>query len=310
MATPAIAALDLSAAAPASAPSGAPPSGAPAGESTVRFWDSWLPANEAKPEIKEAREWISNKNYADPLTLVRSAHQFERDAATLRAGRGYPTAATNPDGTPAKIDENAWKAWTTAVGVPETADKYDIPVSNDNPYPQYKSEMAQAFHRLGVPAAMATGLARANEEIISKLETQIKADEDAKSELSLKELEREWGPNYQERVALAARGKSWLAQEVGGIDDRQMRVLENVLGTSKFLSAMWKMGAGNREAQMAGSSSSSGFGAGSAADAQAKMDQLTASRMKPGTVEYGWSTSKFLEATQELEKTIINGMAH
>src|SRR6185312_1974483 len=222
MSTPASQALaDASGAAPtagATGASGTAPAPAP-GAGEPKFWNSWN-----LPDQKETRDWIANKNYDTPFTLAKTAQQLEREAATLRAGKGYPVP-----GADGKIDPNADKAWRALTGVPETPDKYDIPLPQNNPYPQFKTFMAEELHKAGVPAAMAPALAKGYETAVARMETQLRAEEDSKSQVALKELENAWGANYKERLAYAARGKEWLSKEAGGLNDVQLRVLESVL---------------------------------------------------------------------------------
>ncbi len=168
--------------------------------------------------------------------------------------------------------------------------------------------MAQEFHKIGVPAAMATQLAKGYEAAVTAMETQIREQENVTSRQALAELEREWGSAYQERVALAQRGKTWLAQEVGGLNDLQMRTLEAVLSTPKFMAAMWKIGAGNREGSFAGSDGGGQFG-NSAAAAQAELDQLTADRSANKISDFEWRSEKFQTKLRALEQRIVAGMA-
>lgn len=243
----------------------------------TQFWNSWN-----LPDQKETREWVANKNYDSPFTLAKTAQQLEREAATLRAGKGYPTP-----GADGKVDPNAQKAWNALTGVPETADKYDIPVPDGNPYPQFKSFMQEALHKAGVPAAMAPALARGYEEAVQRMEAQIRETENTQSAQQLAELQNSWGAQYQERVALAQRGKEWLAKEVGGLSDIQLRTLESVLTTPKFMAAMWKIGAGNGEARFAGGDNASGF-TGGASEAQAQLDKLMADRASGTIKDHQW----------------------
>ena len=127
MGTPATAALSDATATPP-APGATPPGAAPAvTPPATGFWSTW-----DKPEQKETRDWVANKAYADPFVLAKSARDWETQAATLRAGKGYPTQTRNPDGTFAPPDPNAVKAWNALVGVPETPDKYDITVLGED----------------------------------------------------------------------------------------------------------------------------------------------------------------------------------
>jgi len=268
------------------------------------FWKDWT-----APELKETRDWVANKNYSDVQTLAKSARDWETQAATLRAGKGYPTQTRNADGTFGPPDPNAVKAWNALVGVPETPDKYDIPVPENNPYPQFKTFMAEELHKVGVPAAMAPALARGYEAAVAKMEAQIREQENTQSAEALARLKDEWGANYQERMAFAARGKAWLAQEAGGLSDLQLRVMESVLTTPKFLSAMWKIGSGNREASFAGGDHPSGF-TGGVSEAQARMDQLTAERSAGKISDLQWrDIVKPGGEYDQLRDKIVNGMA-
>lgn len=286
----------------AAVPGGAAPSGATgAAANQTQFWSTWN-----APEQKETREWVANKNYADPFTLAKTAQTLEREAATLRAGKGYPTP-----GADGKVDPNAQKAWNTLTGVPETADKYDIPVPEGNPYPQFKGFMQEALHKAGVPAAMAPALARGYEEAVQKMEAQIRETENTQSAAQLAELQNTWGAQYQERVALAQRGKEWLSKEVGGLSDIQMRTLESVLTTPKFMAAMWKLGAGNGEARFAGNNADGG-GAfqGGASQAQGRVDQIMAERSAGTIKDHQWrEISKPGGELDQLRDKIVGGMA-
>lgn len=268
---------------------GAPSSGVPPGGSngappagSQGFWSGWT-----QPEQKETRDWAANKAYADPYVLARSARDWEREAATLRAGKGYPEDKPGADGKPAR-DENAWKAWNALVGVPEKADQYDIPLPENNPYPQFKAYMAEELHKAGVPARMAPALARGYESAVARLETELRAQEDAKSTEGLRQIEQEWGANYRERMAVADRARAWIAKETGGLDEVQMRTLEAVLGTPKWLTMLWKIGSGNQEAVFAGDGGSPRSFQGGASEAQARLDQITADRASGKLSDQAW----------------------
>lgn len=267
----------------------------------TQFWSGW-----DKPDQKDTRDWVANKNYADPFTLAKTAQGLEKEAATLRAGKGYPVDKPGPDGKPVR-DENAWKAWNALTGVPETADKYDIPLPPNNPYPEFKGYMAEAMLDAGVPAGMASKLAKGYEAAVGKMEAQIREQENVKSAQELKELENQWGSNYTERVALAARGKEWLSREVGGLSDMQLRTMEAVLGTAKFMSAMWKFGAGNKEGSFAGGNDGGSQFTGTASDAQARLNQIQADRAAGKINDHQWRGMQ--SDIDGLRDQIVRGMA-
>lgn len=314
MSTPAAAALSGTSAAPAGSGTGGPPvqpgtgggGAGPAGGSASNqpYFDSWLPA--AAPENKDTREWLANKNFADPATLVKSYRAIETEASTLRSAanlKGYPVDKVDPTtGAVTKADENQVKAWRTTMGVPETADKYEIPLPSANPYPQFAQFMKEGMLEANVPAAMAPRLAAVYEAAVAKMETQLRAQEDTQSQAKLLELQNAWGSQYQERVALAGRGKEWLAKEVGGLNDVQLRTMEAILGTDKFMTAMWKFGAGNKEASFAGGNGNPAGFANSASEARAQYDQLQADRAA-GKV----TTEVYRKRERELAETIASG---
>jgi hypothetical protein len=313
MSTPAAAALSGTAAPAATAPPTAPatggggtaPSAAPAANQA--FWNDWT-----APEQKDTRDWIANKNYADPFTLAKTAQGLEREAATLRTAanlKAYPADKVNPDGTVTKADPNQVQAWRATMGVPESADKYEIAPPKDSPYPQFTDYLKGVLHEAGVPAAMAPALAKGYDAAVVRLETELRAAEDAKSAADLKQLEMEWGANYKERVALGARGKEWLAKEVGGLNDLQLRAMESILGTPKFMAAMWKFGAGNTEASFAGGGGGGAGFEGGASAAKAEFDQLWADRSAGKISNFQWNDPKAVAHRDDLVARIANGNA-
>jgi hypothetical protein len=331
MSTPAAAALSGGGAAPGAGAGGAPAGagsvpagqggggagpaggGAGAGAANQPFFNDWF-----KPEAPDAKDlsgWLTNKNFSDPATLVKSYRSLETEAASLRTAanvKGYPADKVDPaTGQVTKADENAVKAWRTSMGVPEAAEKYEIAPPKDSPYPQFTTYLKDVLHEAGVPAAMAPKLAAGYEAAVVKLETELRAKEDAESQTALKNLESEWGSNYKERVAMGSRGKEWLAKEVGGLNDIQMRTLESVLGTAKFMTAMWKIGAGNREAAFpAGGGNGGGAFEGGASAAQAEWDQIMADRSAGKISNYQWNDPKEVARRDALVERIANGNAN
>jgi hypothetical protein len=314
MSTPAAAALDGAGAGTGAggspAAGAAPPPAAPPAANQA-FYSEWVKGD--APENKELSTWLQNKNFPDPATLAKSYRSLETESANLRAAanlKGFPSDFKNPDGTIKKADPNAIAAWRAANGVPATAADYKLEVPSNTPYPQFTTYLQEVLHEAGVPAAQAPLLAEGYEKAVAKLETELRAAEDRKSGEDLRALEVEWGPNYKERVAIAARGKEWLSKEVGGLNDIQMRTLESVLTTPKFMKAMWKMGAGNQELGFppGGGTRPGGFEGGSVAAAQAEYDQLMADRSAGKITDAQWRATGS-KREQELAGIIAGGFA-
>lgn len=309
MSTPASQALSGAAAGGATPPPAAPgaaaaPPAAPAPGAVVPagFWDTWT-----APEQKEVRDWAANKRYETPFVLAKTAQGLEREAATLRAGKGYPVESVKPDGTTAPAEPQSIAAWNALTGVPDSAEKYEIPLPADNPYPQFKTFMAEEMFAAHVPGAMAKRLAQGYERAVGKMEAHIKAEEDRVSAAALAELQNTWGANFKERMAFAARGSAWLAKEAGGLNDLQLRVLENILTTPKYLTMMWKLGAANGEARFAGGDNPTAF-VGGASAAQAEYDRIQAQRSEGKISDFEWR-STYEKKCLELRDIIVAGMA-
>lgn len=332
MSTPALAALDGSNAGAAPAPvgtnlpgagagggagstpvvpggaGGAPATAPGAGGAAANqpFWSGWT-----DPADKDVRDFAANKNFPDIKAAIKSQRELETNVATLRAAanlKAYPTATTNPDGTVKPADALALKAWDTTMGVPESPDKYDLAMPADSAYPQFKTYLADELHKAHVPASMANQLSKGYEAAVTRMLTELKTEENTRSAATLLELERDWGANYKERVAFAARGKEWLAKEAGGLDDLQLRSMESSMGTAKFMTAMWKMGMGNREASYAGGTNQPGTFGNSAATAQVELDQIMADRTANKITDFQWRTVSS-KRVDELRDIIVGGMA-
>ncbi len=292
------------AAAPGAAPAPAaavPGAGTPAANQA--FWDSWTGDDQ-----KDVREFVANKKFSDTFQLAKSYREIEQIVPTLRAAaqlKGYPAETKNPDGTVKPPDPALVKAWNVANGVPETPDKYDLANIEKSPGadPLFTEELRKELHGANVPAALATKLAAGYERAVQSAMQRFEQQQNAASELAVKELERAWGPHYQERVELARRGKEFLSSQVGGLTPEQLRGMEQVLGTDKFMSVMWKFGAGNGEARFAGGEGKPATFGNSVAEAQGSLEQLQARRVA-GTI----SKSQFEEQSKPLVDIITGGM--
>lgn len=307
MSTPAAQALSAETPAPAAvAPNAAAPAGTdPQPAANEGFWKDWN-----APEQKDTREWIANKKYADPFVLAKTAQGLEKEAAQLRTAVGvkaYPADKVDPaTGAVTKADPNAVSAWKAAMGVPDSPDKYGITPAAENP--EFATALTKGMMDVGVPLAMAPKLVQMYEEAFAATEKIINAKADAKSATDLKQLEMEWGSNYKERVALGQRGKDWLSKEVGGLSDQQLRGLESTLGTAKFMAAMWKFGAGNKEPGFAAGGSPQMEGGASAANTE--YSQIMADRSAGKISNHVWNDPKEIARRDALVERIANGNAH
>lgn len=318
MGTPAAQVFSSAGAPPAGAPpaAGTPPSATPGAgappASNQPFFSGWFDGNQ--PEGKEISGWLANKNFADPATLVKSYRGLETEAATLRSAanlKGYPTPTKNADGTVKPVDPAALSAWKTAMGVPESADKYDFGDLAKTPGvdPGFVKLLAEELHGVHTPAALATVQAGAYERAVARhVENLIKA-ENEQSEAAKRQVESEWGANFQERSQLGKRGMDFIAKQVGGLTDEQWRQIERTVGTGKFMNMMWQFGSGNREMSFPSGNSNGDQGfVGGVAAAQAEYDQLMADRTNGKISDRAWRETGS-KREQELAAIIAGGFA-
>ena len=286
---------------PGPAPTPAAPPAQPSANDA--FWSKWT-----APDQADVAKAIQTKGFTDPFALAKSYVELEKNVGTLRAAtslKGYPAPTVKADGTVVPPDPKAVQAWNLSQGVPDTADKYDIPVNPNNPYPQFQSMVQQMMHRNGVPPAMAKSLAEDWERsVVAPLEKAAIEADVTRSNQELAELEQQWGPAYKERVAIAARGKEWLASTVGGLSEQQMFQLTTTLGAAKAMQIFHTLGAANGEAGFppGGNASPPGFGT-SVAGAQAELDRITAERSAGRMTK-----QEFDKQAQDLVKILTDGM--
>ncbi len=232
-------------------------------------------------------------------------------AADLRAAanlKGYPAPVVDPaTGNVKPPDPNQVRAWDTAMGVPAAPTEYDLGDLTKTPGvdPHFTTALAEELHSAHTPPALAKALAAGYERAVQKHIAFLMDRENQVSAAALKDLETQWGANFQERVALGKRAKDFLSKEVGGITDEQWRGLEGLFGTAKMMTFFWKIGAGNAEARFPGGDSSdpSAF-TGGTSEAQAQYSQLLADRAA-GKV----STDDFRKREAELANRIAGGFA-
>lgn len=178
--------------------------GAPGGGAAAPDWMSSLPDDlKADPTLQR---------YGDVEKLARGAIDLKRQASSrvILPGEG--------------ADEAAWNNFYNAIGRPETADKYEIPVPDGA-----DTRIADAFrpvaHKLGLTAAQAKGIVEFNN---SQVADQL-AEFTRSSEAELAEFKKST-PEYDAKLA---RAKS-LAKDLG-VTPEVADALDVKLGTTNLM---------------------------------------------------------------------------
>lgn len=196
------------------------------------------------------------------------------------------------DGKPTPAYTQAMKAWGMTVGVPEKAADYEIdPIKGEPSGGKMLDFMREEMVQIGVPKSMAPQLVQGYERAMTRTFEVMRAQEKVQSELAMVELEREWGPQYKENMAFAARGKEIMAARVGGINAEQLSFLESQWGTSKMLSffrEIGKLGGEIRGLPSGDNNAGQGF-QGGASEAQQRFNQYQADRASGKISNGAWA---------------------
>ena len=211
---------------------GGAPAGGGGGQPAGAGGSGGAPAAPWYGEIADAelKTWAATKNFSDPATALAAFRNTERFV-------GAPADSLIRKPKDAN-DAAGIAAYRAALGVPEAADKYEIPVP-EGQAPTLAEWAKPVFHKLGVPADIAKGLAT---EWNGFLETQTKAAEQADKEaLAAADvtLRKDWGNQYDANRELARRAYTTFAEKAGlGDAVQHLEAAMGIPSVVKFLHAI------------------------------------------------------------------------
>lgn len=212
-------------------PEGTPPA-PPAPNGATPPWFS-----EGNKPIVEAKGWKTGDD------AIGAYSNLEKLMGAEKAGR---TVLLPKD----EKDVEGIKAFRAKLGVPESADKYDIPVPQGQGGGDLAKAASQWFLDAGVPREAARAI---TEKWNTHIESLIKADADAYSKKASEELgtlKGEWGNQFdanREYAERYAKEAGWTPEEVKAIQDS--------VGTARFLKMFATQGRAMGEPEPAGGGS-------------------------------------------------------
>jgi hypothetical protein len=262
------------------------PTPAPTPTPTPAATESWFP--------DEHKGYVENKGWKSPADVLTSAINLEKLLGADRAGR---TVVMPKD----ENDVEGRKAFYAKLGVPESADKYELPVPDGD-----GGELAKAasdwFHKAGVPKGAAQQITKAWNEHITGL---VKAQEDAakaKADGELTQLKSTWGQDAQKNEEFARRGMTAYGKKAG-LDDNDLGALESSLGTAKMLKLFLALGQATAEPGFAGEGGG-GFGMTKSA-AQEKLAGIQSRRAAGQITDIEWNSGQRAEF-ERLSQIVFN----
>lgn len=230
----------------------------------------WFP--DSHKAIVESKQWKT------PADAIDSYSNLEKLIGADRAGR---TVVLPKDDK----DAEGIKAYHAKIGVPETADKYELPrPEGDNG--EFSKIASEWMHKAGVPKAAAQSVAKAWNEYLG---AAVKAEQDAAiaaSEADLTKLKGEWGGDFAKNSEYAKR----FLREIGW-DEAKIGTYESTFGTASMLKDFHAFGAKFQESSFAGGGGSTSFSA-SKVEAQSKLDEIRNARASGTITDAQWKSGK------------------
>lgn len=202
---------------------GVPPAAASVTPATVTPASNapWYGDLTSSPELKTFAE---TKAFKDPAAAFAAYQNLERMV-------GVPADQLIRKPKDAN-DAEGLKAFRSALGVPDSADKYEIKPPDGQAGTEFSTWAANTFLDAGVPKDAATAIvAKWNEFAQSEM---AKMDAQAQTEFAngMVQLKDSWGGAYNERVELAKRALRTFGKEIGinAIGDEGFKALEKGAG--------------------------------------------------------------------------------
>lgn len=181
----------------------------------------WLPGIDP-----ESANFVTGLGYKDLPSFVKGAIETKR---AFSAGRPFEV--------PKAEDAESWKKINAALGVPESADKYDFGDAAKTMKPEELKAWAGELHKLGIPNKAAAGLIA----VTAQKAAAFKQAEDTKVATQITEafekLNAEWGDSAKANLDMANRGWVAAGKEVGWTKE-MMEAVERVPGGTRALHMM------------------------------------------------------------------------
>jgi hypothetical protein len=208
-------------------------------------------------ETPEDVAYVTNKGWQGPQDVIKSYRGAER------------MIGKNPDQLlelPRADDPAGFRALAAKLGMPETADKYDLGLPKDaqlnEPYAKWAKD---TFHKVGLTAAQAKQLVAENEAWNQAQSKQASDDYERNTAADKQALLREWGGGH-ERMLNAAK----TAANALGFTAEMVSALEQSMGYAGVMKFFNQLGMKMSEDGFEGGTHGGGSFSGTMTPAEAK----------------------------------------
>jgi hypothetical protein len=186
---------------------------------------------------ENARDYVNNKGWKSEADMLTSYQKLE-------SAMGADKVVLPKEG-----DAESLKAFRAKMGVPESADKYDIKLPDGaDVSKEFLGAAKNWFHEHNVSAKDAQGIvdkynAWVGEQMKGVAGSKLKASTDG-----LAEIEKEWGKDTDAKKAAAQRAFKTFKAEAG-LDQGDLDAMEEAIGTPKLMKLFASIGSGLAEAR-------------------------------------------------------------
>lgn len=167
----------------------------------------------------EETKYVGDKGWKAPKDLLKSYRELENMESKRIS-------------IPADDDAEAWNKLYAKLGRPETADKYDIGV-NDND----KAEIQKLMFETNQTSKQAKALVAGFDKLIKEKQKAADALIDAENKKQEESVIAEWGDDADKNRELMSRGAKLL-----GLDDADLAAIRMTIAPKKYMEAMKRLG--------------------------------------------------------------------
>lgn len=231
----------------------------------------------------EHKSFVETKGWKAPGDAITSFQNLEKLFGADKAGR---TVVLPKDDK----DIEGVKAFHAKIGVPESADKYELPVPEGDKG-EFAKTAAEWMFKAGVPKAAAQAVAANWNQFITEAVKADQAAAVAASEQELSQLKTAWAGDFDKNSEYARRFLT-----ASGWDKAKVDLYEQTFGTAQMLKDFHSFGSKFQEGGFAGSGGGQdpSFGM-SKASAQQKLEEIRNDRAMGKINEAMWRGGKQAE---------------
>lgn len=194
-----------------------------------------------------AKDYVANKGWKAPADAIGAYQSLETLFGADKAGRTLIMPKDDKDA-------DGMKAFRTKLGVPESADKYELPVPAGQEGDNLTKAAAAWFHEAGIPKTAAQAITSKWNAHIEKMIKDSETAAQTESHSQLEKLKGEWGAEFEQKAEYARR-----FLKAAGWDDAKMKQYESTFGTAAMLKDFFQWGSKVGEPGFAAGSGGGGF---------------------------------------------------